>query len=31
VGLLLERKSGLLPRKPMRVTLFWYMMVSPFV
>src|ERR1700684_336349 len=28
---LLVRASGLLPRKPMRVTLFWYMIVSPFV
>src|SRR5208337_1281942 len=28
---LLVRPSGLLPRKPMRVTLFWYMIVSPFV
>ena len=27
----LVRTSGLLPRKPMRVTLFWYMRVSPFV
>src|SRR5208282_2366251 len=29
--LLAVRTSGLLPRKPMRVTLFWYMRVSPFV
>src|SRR5580698_8806704 len=28
---LLVRASGLLPRKPMSVTLFWYMVVSPFV
>src|SRR5580658_845283 len=28
---LLVRASGLLPRKPMSVTLFWYMRVSPFV
>jgi hypothetical protein len=27
----LVRTSALLPRKPMRVTLFWYMRVSPFV
>src|SRR5208282_4010482 len=29
--LLLVRTSALLPRKPMRVTLFWFMRVSPFV
>src|SRR5208283_6181778 len=29
--LLAVRASGLLPRKPMSVTLFWYMRVSPFV
>src|SRR5208337_2749802 len=29
--LLAVRTSGLLPRKPMRVTLFWYMRVSPFL
>src|SRR5208282_4251192 len=29
--LLLLRTSALLPRKPMRVTLFWYIIVSPFV
>src|SRR5208282_2714418 len=29
--LLAVRASALLPRKPMRVTLFWYMRVSPFV
>src|ERR1022692_4383086 len=29
--LLLVRTSALLPRKPMRLTLFWYMIVSPFV
>src|SRR5208282_2533868 len=28
---LLVRASALLPRKPMRVTLFWYMRVSPFL
>ena len=27
----LVRTSASLPRKPMRVTLFWYMVVSPFV
>src|SRR6266404_2292686 len=29
--LLAVRASALLPRKPMRVTLFWYIRVSPFV
>ena len=29
--LLAVRTSASLPRKPMRLTLFWYMIVSPFI